>query len=144
VKARDYKLDVKSKIKVTGFALSLYVATFLLAVFLPRPDLVNPYSKSLIAKTGSIITTFAHDVLYYDGNFQWLANFLMLAPLPFLLLLVWGKLKPKILLLIGLLTTLTIETAQIYIPGRVSDLRDVAMNSAGVVVSVLLIKYKQD
>jgi len=61
----------------------------------------------------------------------------------FFALLVWGKLKPQILLLIGLLTTLTIETTQIYIPGRVSDLRDVAMNSAGVVVSVLLIKYTQ-
>lgn len=134
---------MKSKIKVAGVALSLYVAAFVLAVFFPRPDLVNPYSKSLIAKTGSIITSFAHDVLYYGGNFQWLANFLMLAPLPFLLLLVWGKLKPQILLLIGLLTTLTIETTQIYIPGRVSDLRDVAMNSAGVVVSVLLIKYTQ-
>ena len=136
-------MNVKSKIEVAGVALSLYVATFVLAVFLPRPDLVNPHSKSLIAKTGSIITSFAHDVLYYGGSLQWLGNFLMLAPLPFLLLMVWGKLKPQILLLIGLLTTITIETTQIYIPGRVSDLRDVAMNNAGVVVSVLYIKYTQ-
>lgn len=135
---------MKSKIKVAGVALSLYVAAFVLAVFFPRPDLVNPYSKSLIAKTGSIITNFAHDVLYYSGDLQWLGNFFMLAPLPFLLRMVWRNLKPQTLFLIGLLITITIETAQIYIPGRVSDLRDVVMNGAGVGVSVLYIKYNDN
>ena len=142
MRERGYHLNVKSKFKVASFALSLYIAAFVLAVFLPRPDLVNPHSKPLFAKTGSIITSIAHDVLYYGGSLQWLGNFLMLAPLPFLLLLVWGKLKPQILFLIGFLTTITIETTQINIPGRVSDLRDVVMNSAGVGVSVLYIKYK--
>lgn len=53
-----------------------------------------------------------------------------------------GKAKAPNSFLIGFLTTITIETTQINIPGRVSDLRDVVMNSAGVGVSVLYIKYK--
>lgn len=134
-------MNVKSKFKVASFALSLYIAAFVLAVSLPRPDLVNPHSKPLFAKTGSIITSFAHDVLYYGGSLQWLGNFLMLAPLPFCCS--WsGKAKAPNSFLIGFLTTITIETTQINIPGRVSDLRDVVMNSAGVGVSVLYIKYK--
>jgi len=66
--SRGYDLNVKSKFKVTGFILSLYIVIFILAVFMPRPDLVNPHSKSLIAKTGSIVTNFAHNVLYYGGG----------------------------------------------------------------------------
>ena len=34
--------------------------------------------------------------------------------------------------------TLSIETAQIWIPGRVSDIRDVISNTIGAVVGVLL------
>ena len=36
------------------------------------------------------------------------------------------------------LMTLSIETAQIWIPGRVSDIRDVISNTLGAVVGVLL------
>lgn len=144
VSPKGYNLNVKRKFKAKCFIFALYLSIFLLAVFIPRPDLVNSHSKSLITKTGSIITNFAHDVLYYSGNLLWLGNFLILAPLPFLLRMVWRNLKPQTLFLIGLLITITIETAQIYIPGRVSDLRDVVMNGAGVGVSVLYIKYNDN
>lgn len=134
---------MKSKLKASHFIFLIYVIVLSTAVFVPRPDLVKLNSKPLIAKTGSAIPDLAHNILYYGGSWQWFGNFLMLTPLPFLLRLLWRNLKPEALFSIGLLATLTIETAQIWIPGRVSDVRDVIANAAGVGVCVLFIKYRK-
>jgi glycopeptide antibiotics resistance protein len=81
----------------------------------------------------------AHDVLYINGYRELLGNFVMLIPIALLLRKIFPTIKAQSILLICLSTTISIEFLQIYIPGRFSDVRDIATNSLGAVVAVGLL-----
>ena len=66
------------------------------------------------------------------------ANVAMFGPIGLFLLLLLGRSRWWAALLLGPLLSLAIETAQLFIPGRVSDARDLVSNSLGAVLGVVV------
>ncbi|GAB3807839.1 hypothetical protein GCM10028798_33010 [Humibacter antri] len=79
----------------------------------------------------------ATDWITYSG-IEFTANIAMFLPIGLFFLLLFGRRKWWLAVGIPFLMTLSIETAQIWIPGRVSDIRDVISNTMGAIVGVLL------
>jgi glycopeptide antibiotics resistance protein len=64
----------------------------------------------------------------------------MLMPLAVLLRQNFPSLRMNSIFIICLLTTVFIELIQIFIPGRVSDIRDVVVNCLGVSIAIWIMK----
>ena len=60
----------------------------------------------------------------------------MFIPVGILLALLLPPRRWWVAVLIGFGMTVTIETAQLFIPGRFSDLRDIVANTAGAAIGV--------
>ena len=73
----------------------------------------------------------------YD-RVEFTANIAMFVPIGLLFVLVLGRKRWWLAMLIGIALTVTIELSQLGIPGRVSDPRDVLSNSLGVVIALLV------
>jgi glycopeptide antibiotics resistance protein len=81
----------------------------------------------------------AHNVtswITYD-RLEFLSNVGMFVPIGLFFLLLLGRRFWWLAILIGCALTVGIETAQLFIPGRVSDVRDVISNSTGAFVGVI-------
>jgi glycopeptide antibiotics resistance protein len=87
-------------------------------------------------------------ILSYFGNYdatKWInynlvefsANVAMFVPLGLFFLLLLGRKRAWLAMLLGVVLTVGIETAQLFIAGRVSDPRDVLANSAGTLIGVI-------
>jgi glycopeptide antibiotics resistance protein len=74
-------------------------------------------------------------IRYSDIEFA--ANVAMFGPIGLFLLLLLGRSRWWMALLAGPLLSLGIETAQLFIPGRVPDVRDLVSNSLGAVLGVV-------
>jgi glycopeptide antibiotics resistance protein len=74
--------------------------------------------------------------IHYSTIEFW-ANVAMFAPIGMLLLLLLGRRRWWAAVLGGALLSAAIETAQLVIPGRVSDVRDLLANSLGALLGVL-------
>lgn len=79
----------------------------------------------------------ATDWVTYDGV-EFSANIAMFLPIGLFFLLLFGRKRWWLAIMVPFLMTLGIETAQIWIPGRVSDVRDVISNTTGAIVGVLV------
>ncbi len=88
-------------------------------------------------------------LLRYFGNHEltrWItydrvefsANVAMFVPIGLLFVLVLGRRRWWLAMLIGVALTVTIELSQRGIPGRVSDPRDVLANSLGAMLGVIV------
>lgn len=64
-------------------------------------------------------------------------NVLMFVPVGLFLLLLLGRRRWWAAVLLGVALTVGIETAQLFLPDRVSDLRDIVANSVGAFVGVM-------
>jgi glycopeptide antibiotics resistance protein len=65
------------------------------------------------------------------------ANVAMFVPVGLFFLLLLGRRRAWLAILLGVLLTVGIETAQLFIAGRVADPRDVLSNSLGALIGVL-------
>lgn len=74
-----------------------------------------------------------------EGNLERFLNLLLLSPLPILLKINLKRITPSVLLVTGPLLSMTIEIVQKYVPGRVSDLIDVSLNSLGFLVVAMIV-----
>ena len=74
-------------------------------------------------------------IRYSDVEFA--GNVAMFAPIGLFFLLLLGRSRWWAALLLGPLLSLGIETAQLFIPGRVSDVRDLVSNSLGAVLGIV-------
>jgi glycopeptide antibiotics resistance protein len=101
------------------------------------PQPLNSQDQRLLAR-----------ILSYFGNYdatKWItynlveisANVAMFVPLGLFFLLLFGRKRAWLAMLLGVMLTVGIETAQIFIAGRVSDPRDVLANSSGTLIGVL-------
>jgi glycopeptide antibiotics resistance protein len=73
----------------------------------------------------------------YNGV-EFAANVAMFAPIGLFFLLLLGRRGWLLAILLPFLMTVGIETAQLWIPGRVSDIRDVISNTTGAIIGVLV------
>jgi glycopeptide antibiotics resistance protein len=69
---------------------------------------------------------------------EFLANVAMFVPVGLFFLLLFGRRLWLVAALAGVGLTCAIETAQLFLPDRVSDVRDLVANSVGGLVGVLL------
>ncbi len=69
-------------------------------------------------------------------------NTFLLMPLPVLLLNSFPKVKRTYVIVLGPALTCSIETIQLFVPGRVTDLWDVATNSIGYFLALLVLVWK--
>lgn len=67
---------------------------------------------------------------------EFLSNVLMFVPIGVFFLMLFGRRLFLVAILAGVCLTVGIETAQLFLPGRVSDVRDLAANSAGTLIGV--------
>jgi glycopeptide antibiotics resistance protein len=71
-----------------------------------------------------------------------ISNVFLLMPLPILLLNSFPKVKRTFVFVLGPALTCSIETIQLIVPGRVTDLWDVATNSLGYFLALLVLVCK--
>ena len=117
------------------------VGVFLaLAVFAPRPDLQSPNSHPWIPDGPNPILAALHKVLYLGGSLQWVGNFALFIPVAWLLVKGFPKLSALNIFLICVGLSAMIEIAQLFVPGRVSDIRDWLANSAGAALTIFILK----
>jgi glycopeptide antibiotics resistance protein len=87
-----------------------------------------------------------HEILFYGGPLEPVANFLLLVPMFLLLPALSRKIKPGISLAICSGLAAASEIIQIYIPGRYSSTQDFALNCLGAflayVILIILTKFK--
>lgn len=77
------------------------------------------------------------DWITYD-RVEFGANIAMFFPIGLFLLLLLGRRQWWLAIVIGFLMTCSIEFAQLSLPGRVSDVRDIVSNSIGATLGVLV------
>lgn len=82
----------------------------------------------------------AHDATSWltYSRVEFLTNVAMFVPVGIFFLLLFGRRAWFASVLVGVVLTLAIEGAQLFIPGRVSDVRDLIANSVGTVIGVLV------
>lgn len=68
---------------------------------------------------------------------EFLANVGMFVPVGLFFLLLFGRRLWWVAVLAGATLTVAIETAQLFLPGRVSDVRDLVANTVGGLIGVL-------
>ena len=127
--------------------LPIYAIALGFGVFTPRPDLVGTGGASVGASVGTPsvggFPSIGHQILYLGGFWAWVGNFLMLVPVAYLIHLCWPRLFLQTIFIICLTTTISIEFIQLYIPGRVSDVRDIALNATGAALILLYLHWKK-
>ena len=125
-------------------ALNLTLLGLLIAfaVFTMRPDLVTPGAHPWIPDGPNPILAALHKIIYLGGSIQWLGNFSLFIPVAWLLAKSYPKLSHRKILLICMSTSASIEIIQLFIPGRVSDIRDWLANSASGLKEFPSVKLK--
>ena len=123
---------------VIGIALTGYLLALFLFTFFPRPILESGDS-SAIAEFLKSHSSFFYKILYADTRSVAIGNFFMLTPFPILLHAFNARLKSVQVIFTGFALTLLIEFVQRFIPGRVSDPKDIFANAISVVIGQVLV-----
>ena len=120
--------------------LGIYSIALTIGAFTPRPDLQTPGAVPQMNATPNLLSSLGHSILYLDGPLAWAGNFIMLMPLVVLLRQSFPALRIRSIFSICFITTVFIELIQIFIPSRVSDIRDVVVNCLGVSIAIWIMK----
>lgn len=97
-----------------------------------------PTQSGLVLRVLTRIQSYQRmDWLTYDRA-EYLANVALFVPVGVFLVLLFGSRLWWLAIALALAMTSLIETAQQVIPGRVSDQRDIAANTMGAVVGVIV------
>jgi len=121
--------------KIGQFGAVFYLFIYALAMALPRKLPDDGFDSAQV----SFVKRIFHEAFYYSGSLEPIANFIFLIPV--FAFLVWvlgiGK-SPTVALIACIALSATAELFQHVIPGRVSSLRDFALNSAGAILAFLI------
>ena len=127
------------KRKVAGIACAIYLASLSLFVLFPRPVLETG-DPSQIAQYLQTHASFFYKILYADTRLVAVGNFLMLAPLPIILNVIYPSISLKKVFLCGSSLSALFELTQLLIPGRVSDFMDFLSNCLSVLIGIAIVR----
>lgn len=122
--------------KIGHICAIFYLFLYLAAMVMPRK---LPYEQFSPLHSNFIKRAF-HQILYYGGPLEPVANFFVLIPAFAILLTFLGRSRAVWGVAICIALSATAESLQQFIPGRVSSVRDFALNSAGAITAFLLYK----
>jgi glycopeptide antibiotics resistance protein len=117
-----------------------YLVLLFLFVFFPRP-ILETGDESAIAEFLQSHANVFYKILYADTHLVAYANFFMLTPFILLAHALTPAIKKRVLALLGTSVSLLIELVQRFIPGRVSDIRDLYSNVISVFLGLILIRF---
>lgn len=118
--------------------VSAIIYTILFAAAMLTPRKLSSHESTL--KNSHFFKRIIHEILYYGGALEPVANFLFLIPIFAFLILFLGGSKAHYWLAICVTLSAIIEILQRFIPGRVSSLQDLLVNCLGTVSAFLLYK----
>jgi glycopeptide antibiotics resistance protein len=72
------------------------------------------------------------------SDLEFLANIGMFVPIGILFVLLFGRRRWWLAIVVGVALTLIIEGTQLFLPTRVSDVRDLIANSSGAAIGALI------
>jgi glycopeptide antibiotics resistance protein len=110
---------------------------YLVAMVMPRTLPFEGFSED----HAYFVKKVFHEILYYSGPFEPVANFLFLIPTFLILLISFPKIRPALSLSLCIALSAASEILQIFIPGRVSSLQDFVLNSLGALSAFLIYKF---
>ena len=114
----------------------MYLAAVAWITLGPQPQVAS--KNSIVMQVLRVLWEHpATEWITYNGV-EFSANIAMFVPIGLFFLLLFGRSRWWLAMGIPFLMTLGIETAQIWVPGRVSDIRDVISNTLGAMVGVLV------
>jgi glycopeptide antibiotics resistance protein len=115
-----------------------YVAFVGWVTLTPQPAIPDPNSFTQQLIRLILASPLFHWLGY--SRLEFTANIVMFIPVGALFALLLPPRRWWVAVLIGLGMTVAIETAQLFIPGRVSDLRDIVANTAGAAIGVTIVR----
>ncbi|WP_345764878.1 VanZ family protein [Diaminobutyricibacter sp. McL0608] len=119
-------------------ATAAYVAFVGWVTLTPQPAIPDPNSFEQQLIRLILASPLFHWLGY--SHLEFTANIGMFIPVGVLLALLLPPRRWWVAVLIGFGMTVTIETAQLFIPGRFSDLRDIVANTAGAAIGVAVVR----
>jgi glycopeptide antibiotics resistance protein len=100
----------------------------------------QPFSgtNSIVFRILDVVDAYAPTSWVTYAGLEFTGNVLMFLPIGLFFLLLVGRRRWWLAMLFGVLLTIGIESAQLFLPGRVTDPRDIVANSAGALLGVLV------
>jgi glycopeptide antibiotics resistance protein len=123
--------------KIVRVTAIFYLSLYAIAMLLPRK---LPSEEETSSNT---LQRIAHQLLYYSGPMEPVANFFLLVPVLIFLISILGGGRENISLFICISLSATAEFLQQFIPGRVSSPRDFLLNSLGAVCAFTIYKVSK-
>ena len=122
--------------KIGQIGTIIYIILYAAAMLTPRK--LSSHHDTL--KNSHFFKRIIHEILYYGGALEPVANFLFLIPIFAFLILFLGRSKANFSLTICVALSAIAEFLQQFIPGRISSLQDLLLNCLGAVSAFLLYK----
>lgn len=119
--------------------LPVYLVALGFIVFAPSDDATKVTGIVALAAKALGVLQIPFEPAYVALEF--LANIALFVPFGILVRLVWKRARWWAILALGLLTTITIELAQLALPTRYSTLSDVIANTLGTGVGLMLLWF---
>ena len=123
--------------KIGHICAIFYLFLYLAAMVMPRK---LPYEQFSPRHSNFIKRAF-HQILYYGGPLEPVANFFVLIPIFTIFLKYFGKSNAKNILLACITLSAIAESLQLLIPGRVSSIKDFVLNSLGAILAYFGFNY---
>ena len=101
------------------------------------PQPLDEGTDSLVWKLLSFFARYPSLHITYS-TLEFAANVAMFVPVGLFFLLLLGRRRWWLAIVLGVLLTCAIEFTQLFLPGRVSDVRDIMSNSVGAFVGVII------
>ncbi|RLQ81324.1 VanZ family protein [Mycetocola zhadangensis] len=121
---------------ILGLLTTVYLAFVGWVTLGPQP--LDESNSGFIFKMLRVLDRYEATAWINYNTLEFSANVAMFFPIGLFLVLLFGRRLWWLAMALGCGITVVIETAQLFIPGRVSDPRDLVANSAGAILGVLI------
>jgi glycopeptide antibiotics resistance protein len=111
-------------------------AIFCLAMYLLSMVVPRRVPKDRLAAT-NFVRKFLQEILYLSGTIEVVGNFIILVPLFFIFIYLFGQRKSTVSVSLCILLSASAELIQRFIPGRVNSIRDFLLNSLGAIAAFI-------